>query len=184
MLAHVDLEWATDAAVHVFVGVPVGAAVGAAVGTAVGAAVGCIGRCSRRACKLKGEKVLPAQSSSRPQSALPRSAAPATGRGAPRELARAQLSGRNRWATLVVTITTHIGVTGLASYHRYRRIEHVHWITSKHWTESDYCHSFGSREMSELWLPGNIFSPLSGGTVPEAQSGFFTWDCGWLMANK
>ena len=47
-----------------------------------------------------------------------------------------QLSGRNRLATLVVTITTHIGVTGLASYHRYRRIEHVHWITSKHWTGS------------------------------------------------
>ena len=42
----------------------------------------------------------------------------------------------------------------------------------------------GILEMSELWLPGNIFSPLSGGTVPEAQSGFFTWDCGWLMANK
>ena len=33
-------------------------------------------------------------------------------------------------------ITTHIGVTGLASYYRYRRIEHVHWITSKHWTGS------------------------------------------------
>ena len=62
------------------------------------------------------------------------------------------MSGRNRLATLVVTITTHIGVTGLASYHRYRRIGHVHWITSKHWTESVYSHSFGSREMSELWL--------------------------------
>ena len=61
-----------------------------------------------------------------------------------------QLGGRNRLATLVVTITTHIGVTGLASYHRYRRIGHVHWITSKHWTESVYSHSFGSREMSEL----------------------------------
>ena len=36
---------------------------------------------------------------------------------------------------------------------------------------------------------GNAFAVstdglLSGGTVPEAQSGFFTWDCGWLMANK
>ena len=47
-----------------------------------------------------------------------------------------QLGGRNRLATLVIIITTHIGVTGLASYHRYRRIEHVHWITSKHWTGS------------------------------------------------
>ena len=63
------------------------------------------------------------------------------------------MGGRNRLATLVAAITTHIGVTGLASYYRYRRTEHVHWITSKHWTESAYCHSFGSREMSELWLP-------------------------------
>ena len=47
-----------------------------------------------------------------------------------------QLGGRNRLATLVAAITTHIGVTGLASYYRYRRIEHVHWITSKHWTGS------------------------------------------------
>ena len=47
-----------------------------------------------------------------------------------------QLGGRNRLTTLVIIITTHIGVTGLASYHRYRRIEHVHWITSKHWTGS------------------------------------------------
>ena len=61
-----------------------------------------------------------------------------------------QLSGRNGTTTLVAITTTHIGVTGLASYHRYRRIGHVHWITSKHWTESVYSHSFGSREMSEL----------------------------------
>ena len=47
-----------------------------------------------------------------------------------------QLGGRSRLTTLVIIITTHIGVTGLASYHRYRRIEHVHWITSKHWTGS------------------------------------------------
>ena len=94
-----------------------------------------------------------------------------------------QLGGRNRLTTLVIIITTHIGVTGLASYHRYRRIEHVHWITSKHWTESAYCHSFGSREMSELWLPRwhcpFLFWPRGG---RKRRVGFWTWDCGWLMA--
>ena len=93
------------------------------------------------------------------------------------------MGGRNRLTTLVITITTHIGVTGLASYHRYRRIEHVHWITSKHWTESAYCHSFGSREMSELWLPRwhcpFLFWPRGG---RKRRVGFWTWDCGWLMA--
>ena len=56
-----------------------------------------------------------------------------------------------------------------------------HWITSKqHWTESAYCHSFGSREMSELWLPRwhCPFLILAEGR-PEAQSGFL--DLGlWL----
>ena len=93
------------------------------------------------------------------------------------------MGGRNRLTTLVIIITTHIGVTGLASYHRYRRIEHVHWITSKHWTESAYCHSFGSREMSELWLPRwhcpFLFWPRGG---RKRRVGFWTWDCGWLMA--
>ena len=40
-------------------------------------------------CKLKGEKVLPAPSSSQPQSALPLRAVPATGQRAPPELALA-----------------------------------------------------------------------------------------------
>ena len=54
----------------------------------------------QQACKLKGEKVLPAQSSSRPQSALPRSAAPATGQRAPRELALAPSPNLSRYLNL------------------------------------------------------------------------------------
>ena len=49
--------------------------------------------------------------------------------------------------------------------------------------ESAYCHSFGSREMSELWLPRwhcpFLFWPRGG---RKRRVGFWTWDCGWLMA--
>ena len=44
-------------------------------------------------------------------------------------------------------------------------------------------HSFGSREMSELWLPRwhcpFLFWPRGG---RKRRVGFWTWDCGWLMA--
>ena len=49
--------------------------------------------------------------------------------------------------------------------------------------ESAYCHSFGSREKSELWLPWwhcpFLFWPRGG---RKRRVGFWTWDCGWLMA--